>query len=353
MKKEGLLNLSEWIDLMENTLTQSTQWGNLKTDLGGYVGIDTLQEQVRKKVLKKGFEFNILVVGRSGLGKSTLTNTLFKSIVSRKDCCDPKKIKESTKIPSTTQINSISHVIEEKGVRLRLTITDTPGFGDQINNEDCWVPVSEYIKEQYERYLFEERSMKRRKHIPDSRVHCCIYFIPPTGHTLQPLDIEFMRRLHTCVNIIPVIAKADTLTLDERTAFKTRIKEDLLNNSIKTYPVKEIEEDPDDALINHKIRDMVPFAIVGSNQQHQVNGRKAYGRRTSWGIVEVENKAHCEFSDLRDMLIRTHMKDLVDYTSSTHYENYRYDKLHSESMNNGTHYDMDKLNEIEIRKIPH
>ena len=25
-------------------------------------------------------------------------------------------------------------VIEEKGVRLRLTITDTPGFGDQVNN---------------------------------------------------------------------------------------------------------------------------------------------------------------------------------------------------------------------------
>ena len=29
---------------------------------------------------------------------------------------------------------SIFSVIEEKGVRLRLTITDTPGFGDQVNN---------------------------------------------------------------------------------------------------------------------------------------------------------------------------------------------------------------------------
>ena len=27
-------------------------------------------------------------------------------------------------------------VIEEKGIRLKLTITDTPGFGDQINNKD-------------------------------------------------------------------------------------------------------------------------------------------------------------------------------------------------------------------------
>jgi hypothetical protein len=32
-----------------------------------------------------------------------------------------------------------------------------------------------------------------------------------------------MRRLHTKVNLIPVIAKADTLTDDEVTAFKRRV----------------------------------------------------------------------------------------------------------------------------------
>lgn len=33
-----------------------------------------------------------------------------------------------------------------------------------------------------------------------------------------------MRRLHTKVNLIPVIAKADTLTDDEVTAFKRRVR---------------------------------------------------------------------------------------------------------------------------------
>lgn len=32
---------------------------------------------------------------------------------------------------------SPSAVIEEKGLKLKLTVTDTPGFGDQINN-DKW-----------------------------------------------------------------------------------------------------------------------------------------------------------------------------------------------------------------------
>lgn len=27
-------------------------------------------------------------------------------------------------------------VIQEKGVKMKLTVTDTPGFGDQINNDN-------------------------------------------------------------------------------------------------------------------------------------------------------------------------------------------------------------------------
>lgn len=40
-----------------------THWGKLKTVLEGYVGFDTVQEQIRKKSLKRGFEFNLMVVG--------------------------------------------------------------------------------------------------------------------------------------------------------------------------------------------------------------------------------------------------------------------------------------------------
>ncbi len=43
------------------------------------------------------------------------------------------------------------------------------------------------------------------------------------GCSLRPLDVEFMKRLDHCVNIVPVIAKADTLTVEERDAFKKRV----------------------------------------------------------------------------------------------------------------------------------
>ncbi|XP_066471218.1 septin-9 isoform X2 [Tiliqua scincoides] len=289
----------------------------------GYVGIDAILEQMRRKAMKQGFEFNIMVVGQSGLGKSTLINTLFKSKISRKSV----QPSSEERIPKTIEIKSITHDIEEKGVRMKLTVIDTPGFGDHINNENCWQPIMKFINDQYEKYLQEELNINRKKRIPDSRVHCCIYFIPATGHSLRPLDIEFMRRLSKVVNIVPVIAKADTLTLEERDYFKQRITADLLANGIDVYPQKQFDEDSEDRLINEKFREMIPFAVVGSDQEYQINGRRILGRKTKWGTIEVENTTHCEFAYLRDLLIRTHMQNIKDITSSIHFEAYRVKRL--------------------------
>ncbi|XP_042654498.1 septin-12 isoform X2 [Tyto alba] len=291
--------------------------------LFGYVGIEAVLDQMKIKTMKTGFEFNIMVVGQSGLGKSTMVNTLFKSKVSRK----ASQPSQEERIPKTVQLQSITHVIEEKGVKMKLTVTDTPGFGDQINNENCWDPIIKYINEQYERYLREEILITRKRKIPDTRVHGCVYFVPPTGHWLRPLDLEFMRRLSKIVNVVPVIAKADTLTLEERAEFKKRIQEDLKTHAISVYPQEDFDQDPDDRALNDRIREKIPFAVVGADQEHQVNGKRVLGRKTKWGIIEVENPAHCEFPLLRDLLIRSHLQDLKDITHNVHYESYRVRRL--------------------------
>uniref|UniRef100_A0A8C5HDK8 Neuronal-specific septin-3 n=3 Tax=Gouania willdenowi TaxID=441366 RepID=A0A8C5HDK8_GOUWI len=304
----------------------------------GYIGIDTIIEQMRKKTMKTGFEFNIMVVGHSGLGKSTLVNTLFKSQVSRKSAGWAR----DEKIPKTVEIKSVSHVIEEGGVKMKLTVVDTPGFGDQINNDNCWEPISKYINEQFEKFLKEEVNITRKKRIPDTRVHCCIYFISPTGHTLRQLDMEFMKRLSHSVNIIPVIAKADTMTIEERQEFKQRVRKELEMSGIEFYPQKEFDDDMEDKSDNDKIRETMPFAVVGSDKEYQVNNKRVLGRKTAWGIVEVENPNHCEFAQLRDFLIRSHLQDLKEVTHNIHYETYRAKRLNDNGglhpiSTNGTH----------------
>ncbi|XP_050824127.1 septin-12 isoform X1 [Gopherus flavomarginatus] len=296
---------------------------NVGLELFGYVGIEAVLDQMRIKTMKTGFEFNLMVVGQSGLGKSTMVNTLFKSKVSRK----PTGPGYEERIPKTVQLQSVTHVIEEKGVKMKLTVTDTPGFGDQINNENCWDPIIKYINEQYEKYLREEILISRKRKIPDTRVHSCVYFVPPTGHWLRPLDLEFMRRLSKIVNVVPVIAKADTLTLEERAEFKKRIQKDLKAHGISVYPQEDFDDNSDDRILNNKIRDKIPFAVVGADKEHQVNGKRILGRKTKWGIIEVENPAHCEFPLLRDLLIRSHLQDLKDITHNMHYESYRVQRL--------------------------
>jgi hypothetical protein len=41
--------------------------------------------------------------------------------------------------------------------------------------------------------------------------------------SLKQIDVEFMRRLHDKVNLIPIIAKSDTMTDEEVAEFKARV----------------------------------------------------------------------------------------------------------------------------------
>ncbi len=67
-------------------------------------------------------------------------------------------------------------------MRLKLAVTDTPGFGEQLDNRGCWLAAVQHVKRQMEDFLSEELSVDRPAVIPDRRVHACLYFIAPTGH---------------------------------------------------------------------------------------------------------------------------------------------------------------------------
>uniref|UniRef100_A0A8I3WE08 Septin-7 n=1 Tax=Callithrix jacchus TaxID=9483 RepID=A0A8I3WE08_CALJA len=262
-----------------------------------YVGLATLPNQVHRKSMKKGFYFTLMVAGESGLGKSTF-----------------KLLGAEEWIMQTMEITKHAVDIEEKGVRLRLTIVDTPGSGDAVNNTECWKPVAEYIDQQFEQY-FRDESGLNRKNIQDNRVHCCLYFISPFGHGLWPLDVEFMKALHQRVNTVPILAKADTLTPPEVDCKKCKVREAGDGRGSDC----DSDEDEDFKLQGQALKESIPFEVIGSNTVVEARGQRVQGRLYFWGIVEGKWKT-CAFVKLRTMLVRTHLKDVM---RETHYENYR------------------------------
>merc|ERR1711994_486685 len=116
------------------------------------------------------------------------------------------------------------------GVKLKLSICDTVGYGDQVNKQDSFKPIVDHIDAQFEAFLQEELKIKRNLNTyHDSRVHACLYFITPNGHGLKSIDLVCMKKLDTKVNIIPIIAKADTINKTELTKFKTKIMSELVS----------------------------------------------------------------------------------------------------------------------------
>lgn len=285
------------------------------------IGVANLPNQRHRTVFKRGAHLTIMVVGESGLGKSTFVNTLFTtSLAAHKDYS--KRHKAEKEASPTTKIKITEAELEEKGFKLRLSIVDTPGFGDYVNNSDCWVPIVEFIEAQYTSYMNQEMQPERSS-IDDTRVHVCLYFIEPTGHSLKTLDIVAMKEIGSRVNLVPIIAKCDSLTPLELRAFKDRIREEIATHDIQVYS-NPIESDDEDTAATYKeIAAAFPYAVIGSEEIQSVGDKKIRGRKYLWGLAEVENDTHCDFTKLRSLLLRTHLLNIISSMEQGHYENFR------------------------------
>lgn len=86
---------------------------NLK--LSGHVGFDSLPDQLVNKSVQNGFVFNILCISETGLGKSTLMDSLFNTNF------------ESTPSPHTlpnVKLKAQTYELQESNVKLKVFYFD-------------------------------------------------------------------------------------------------------------------------------------------------------------------------------------------------------------------------------------
>lgn len=318
----------------------------INRQISGYVGFANLPKQWHRRSIKNGFSLNLLCVGKAGIGKTTMINSLFNEsfdaaakdggiipeqpldIAMEND--DEAANGADEGAPATVRIETTSRTIEENGVTLKLTVVDAPGFGDAINNTNAWDPIVKEINSRYDQFLDAENKINRNLS-DDNRIHACLYFIEPTGHWLKPLDLEFCAVIHEKCNLIPVIAKSDILTDDEITLFKERISQQFAERGIQTFkpPVYKLD-DKETVEVANKLYSSMPYAVVGSNDfvRDPANpDATVRGREYPWGVIAVENESQSDFMLLRDLLIKQYLEELHERTNNVLYEKYRSEKL--------------------------
>jgi len=294
--------------------------------MSGSVGFDSLPYQYVEKCKNHGFQFNVMCVGATGIGKTTLIESLFNLKLDIEPCGNELK---------TVEMRTRSMEATEGGVTVRLRIVETAGFGDQLDKEQRSKVIVDYVNYQFEAYLREELKVKRSMAFyDDTRIHACLYFISPTGHGLKALDVVTMRELAKRVNIIPIIAKADTSSREELARFKQRVMAELKSKNIETYefPTDDEAIAKENALLNT----LIPFSVIGSSEMvTRADGKLVRARRYPWGIVEVENEEYCDFVKLREAMLRLNEDSLRERTHTVLYERYRQERLREMRMKDG------------------
>ncbi|QLL34614.1 hypothetical protein HG536_0G04760 [Torulaspora globosa] len=288
----------------------------------------------RRKHLKRGITFTLMVVGQSGSGRSTFINTLCGQQVVDVSTTVMLPTDKSTEIELQLREETVE-LEDDEGVKIQLNIIDTPGFGDSLDNSPSFEVISDYVRHQYDEILLEESRVRRNPRFKDGRVHCCLYLINPTGHGLKEMDVEFIRKLGSLVNVIPVISKSDSLTPDELKLNKKLIMEDVdrFNLPIYNFPFDEEDISEEDYQTNTYLRSLLPFSIIGSNDVEDFgDGVTIRGRRYPWGTLDVEDSSISDFVVLRNTLLISHLHDLKDYTHEILYERYRTEALSGESV---------------------
>lgn len=268
------------------------------------IGISSLPNLLHNEFLRRGCNFNIMIVGSHGLGKTTFLNKLLESKVIKTRPFDGSSDNPFPIMEAKCNIQTSSLEICENGFSVRLGIVEVDGIGDCVDNRECYKPIVELLEAKFEDYLNKSKTQTKTT-IDDQRIHICFYFLEPI-FTIKSPDLETLIQISAHCTVVPVMAKADLISRDQILDLKTSIRSILVGNKISFF------EDLGD-------HSEGPFMIFSESRDEDPL------KNADWNPSAFNTQTN-DFITLKRLVIEKNAISLIKLTDQ-YYDNYRIARL--------------------------
>ena len=258
-----------------------------------------LRNQHMRVLESRGESITIMAVGESGLGKTSLLSSLFRAELLWPDQEDGHP---------TASIAEQTVTFDLEGLPFSAKLIDTPGYGDTDVLKEFDVVLGR-LNQGFRRVLAQERRIRRadrrQSDAAIERVDVVLYFFAP--HRCKKADVALLKLLKGRASVVPILAKADSMTAEELASFRQQVTNALLEANV---PVAH-----------------PPVSVITASRPA---GGEPLGREYPWGLAMSESRnreyVHSELDRLRRFLLIDGLLDLKQATQE-HYEQYRANRL--------------------------
>jgi len=377
--------------------------------------ISTINSPRRVRRRKDPTPFNILIVGTSNSGKTSFLEFLKTALAlpAKKRAKSTVEHDEPPRAPPSG--NFIPHYLETEidSERIGLTLWDSEGLEKNVVDLQLR-EMSSFLESKFEETFAEEMKVIRSPGVQDTHIHAVFLVLDPSrldrnivaaraasangqhnggkhiphtrivGGLDEDLDLQVLRTLQGKTTVIPVIAKADTITTKHMSMLKRTVAESLKKANLdplealgldddddsSTDPARIDEEDEDQDQVSdlsgegeaveageegselpiqsqdspkskrlssgsvrrHKAteenlkEDEVPFLPL-SILSPDIYEPEVIGRQFPWGFADPYNEEHCDFVRLKDTVFSEWRGELRELSREQWYEGWRTSRL--------------------------
>lgn len=261
----------------------------------------------------------LVVVGDSGLGKSTLIKALLSTPNERLQVKNGNH--DKFRQDPDSLCTSITWRDDVDRVVWTCRVQDTPGYGHLEDVTIGMKDILSWIEKQSKDRLQMERSLTRQadlEELEDTRVDLCLYCIGP--HRLRPIDLKFMYEIGLHVPVVPVVTKADTMTAKEAEVYRTQVADKIANPMVPGVDGKiNVFNFGQDAMSRAGVEDNAtrpPFFVIASDEVNE--GRMKADAPTywpercyEWGVAEAYNTEHSDLLSLRALVFKEALQHII------------------------------------------